>query len=317
MLVAADGACTGGISPGCLEGDVIEQAHRVMHTGVPALLEYETASTGAELTWGLGLGCGGTIRILVEPLAPDSEYVAALRLACDERRNVHGVRLTTTYDEHSATHEATLLPGDDDHDDDAGTATPGVLVETLLPPVPLVVFGAGPDAVPLVELATRLGWRVEVLDPQARASSRHRFPTAARVTQARPEQAGDHVDITPRTMAVLMTHDYAHDLALLGFLLDSPARYIGVIGPAARTQRMVRELAVAHPSPLFDDASLARLHAPAGLDIGADGAEEIALSIVAELRAVLESRQGGMLRDRHGGIHGHTAHECSAAASAR
>jgi xanthine dehydrogenase accessory factor len=314
MLIGEGGTAAGGISPGCLEPDLIAHAHRVITSNAPVLLEYETASTDRDVAWGLGIGCGGTIRILVEPLAPESSYVAALRLAADERRNTHGLRLTTAYDDHSVTHDAQLLSRDE------GSATetmPGVLVETLLPAVPLVVFGAGPDAAPLVALACNLGWSVEVVDPQARPGSQLLFPVAERVTLARPHDVGDHVTITPRTMTVIMSHDYSHDLALLGFLLGTPARYIGVVGPARRTQRMLDELAAANSAIALDDASLARLHAPAGLDIGADGPQEIALSIIAEMRADIAGREGGMLRLRAGGLRGQPESECVATASAR
>jgi xanthine/CO dehydrogenase XdhC/CoxF family maturation factor len=173
-----------------------------------------------------------------------------------------------------------------------------VFFETLLPPVPLVLFGAGQDALPVVELARDLGWWTEVVDPQARPASRSRFALADRVTLSRPEDIGAHVTLTPRTMALLMSHNYAHDLAMLRFLLASPARYIGVLGPRKRTERMLRDLAP------IEGAGLARLHAPAGLDIGANGPVEIALSIIAEMRAVLDGRRGGKLRERRGSIHG-------------
>ena len=311
MLVTEQGACTGGISPGCLEADVVAHARRVIATSVPALLEYETSTTGTELPWGLGLGCGGTIHILIEPLAPGSSIVDALRLAEDERRNAHGLRLTTTYGSDWASHEAALLPADESSLPARSHAMPGVLVETLLPRVPLVIFGAGPDAVPLVELARTLGWHVEVVDPQARPSSRHRFAAAHRVTLARPDDMGHHLAVTPRTLALVMTHDYTHDVALLGFLLASPAQYIGVMGPARRTRRMLQDLSG------DVETAFARLHAPAGLDIGADGPEEVALSVIAEMRAVLDQRSGGMLRDRAAGIHGNHADACSAAELAR
>jgi xanthine dehydrogenase accessory factor len=321
MLIASDGTCTGSISPGCLERDVVEHAQRVIRTHQPALLEYETSSMAHEVAWGLGIGCGGTLRLLVEPLPPDSSYVAALRLACDDRRNVNGVRVTTVFDEFSATHEVSPLPFSNGAS--AGSVNgstfemmPGVLVETLLPRVPLIVFGAGPDAVPLVELARRLDWHVEVVDPQARISSHARFAIANRVTLARPAGVSEHVAIGPRTMAVVMSHDYSHDCALLGFLLATPARYIGVVGPSRRTQQMLNDLATTHEMLDRDVPSIARLYAPAGLDIGADSPEEIALAILAEMRAVAGGRSGGNLRDRGGGIHGMTQMECTAAASA-
>jgi xanthine/CO dehydrogenase XdhC/CoxF family maturation factor len=105
-------------------------------------------------------------------------------------------------------------------------------------------------------------------------------------------------------MTLLMSHNYMHDVALLRFLLTSPARYIGVMGPRKRTERMLRELAAADETFRPEEMNLERLHAPAGLDIGADGPAEIALSIVAEMRAVLDGRCGGMLRERRGSIPG-------------
>jgi xanthine/CO dehydrogenase XdhC/CoxF family maturation factor len=120
---------------------------------------------------------------------------------------------------------------------------------------------------------------------------------AHRVTLSRPEDVSAQVSITPRTITLLMSHNYSHDLEILRFLLSSPARYIGVIGPRQRTERMLGDLGASR-------AAADRLHAPAGLDIGANGPREIAVSIVAEMRAVVDGRRGGMLRERRGAIHG-------------
>lgn len=312
MLVCEAGTSTGTISAGCLESDVIEHAKRVIHTGAAKVVEYDTASTSDEMAWGLGLGCNGTVRVLVEPLASGSLYIEALRrsdaapvsvatvyapspggrLFLDEEGNVRRENLS---DEMAAMIESEMeYDGARIYDMDGVTAK--VFLETLLPPVPLVIFGAGQDALPVVELARNLGWWTEVVDPQARPASRSRFAIADKVTLSRPEDVGAHVRIIPRTMTLLMSHNFSHDLAMLRFLLASPARYIGVMGPRKRTERMLRELAATE--------GMARLHSPAGLDIGANGPAEIALSIVAEMRAVLEGRRGGMLRERRGSIHG-------------
>ena len=342
MLVREDGSCTGTVSAGCLEADVAEHAKRAMRTGAATLAEYDTSASSEELAWGLGLGCNGVVRVLVEPLSRGSLYMdtlrrtrgspseAAVTMATFYRHSEHaaspaparvGTGARIAIDERGAVrHEG--MSGDtvgvlaslvramvragtkaDSHVGDVDGGAIGVLVETLQPPVPLLVFGAGADAVPVVQRAAELGWRTEVADPQARTASRSRFAMADRVTLARPEDVGVHVRVTPRTMAVVMTHDYAQDLALLGFLLASPARYIGVLGPRHRTERMLRELAATLPPTCLAPASLARLHAPAGLDIGANGPVEIALSIVAEMRAALDGRSGGSLRERHGAIH--------------
>jgi xanthine dehydrogenase accessory factor len=340
MLVCEDGSTTGAISAGCLESDVIDHAKRVMKTGAAKLVEYNTASTSDEMAWGLGLGCNGIVRVLVEPVASGSLYMEALRRSCAMRTGaisvatVHqhtlsepgpsadlietGARLLINEDgdvsreklsdrlaamlesEVRVLSRVAITSGSRTYDVDGGTVK--VFIETLSPPVPLVVFGAGHDALPIVELARDLGWQTEVVDPQARPASVSRFAMADRVILARPEDVASHVSITPRTLTLLMSHNYSHDLALLRFLLASPAHYIGVMGPRKRTERMLSELN--EDTYRLEESDLARLYSPAGLDIGANGSAEIAVSIIGEMRAVLDGRCGGMLRERRGSIHG-------------
>lgn len=344
ILVCEGGSSAGTISAGCLESDVIEHAKLVIRTGAAKLVEYNTASTSDQMAWGLGLGCNGIVRVLVEPLAHGSPYVEALRRSCEAPADVvpelvatvhqctalgsvkaaagiePGARLFINGDgdvsrEKLSDELAAMLESEmralsraggatGDHVFEAHGAAVKVFVETLLPPVQLVVFGAGHDALPIIELARGLGWQTEVVDPQTRAASRARFAIADSVILASPEDAGAHVTITPRTLTLLMSHNYSHDLALLKFLLTSPARYIGVMGPRKRTERMLSELSAREASSWLDDADLTRLHSPVGLDIGANAPAEIALSIVAEMRAVIEGRRGGMLRERRGSIYG-------------
>jgi xanthine/CO dehydrogenase XdhC/CoxF family maturation factor len=347
MLVCEGGATTGTISAGCLESDVLEHAKRVIRTGKAVLVEYNTASTSDEMAWGLGLGCNGLVRVLVESLASGSLYAEALRRSCGVRAEASPVSVATVYqhapselargaarieagarllinDEGEVSHEkmsddlAAVLESDVramsrgevasvSRAYDVKDGAVKVFIETILPPVPLVVFGAGHDALPVVELARGLGWQTEVVDPQSRPASLSRFAAADRVTLARPEDVRARVTITPRTLALLMSHNYSHDLALLKFLLASPARYIGVMGPRKRTERMLSELAAGDPAFCLEERDMARLYSPAGLDIGANAPAEIALSIVAEMRAVMDGRRGGMLRERRGSIHGDSA----------
>jgi xanthine dehydrogenase accessory factor len=340
MLVCEGGTSTGTISAGCLENDVIEHAKRVMETDRAKLVEYDTASTNDEIVWGLGLGCNGIVRVLVEPLTPQSEYVGALRRSLAFQADVAPIVVATVL-HHSAS--GSTVPdieigsrffidaegkfngempsrepfleiasdmraavtedtsGVSDYQSDSGTTR--VFIEALTPPVQLVVFGAGHDTVPIIELARGMGWQTEVVDPQARAVSRDRFAQADKVTLARPETASEQVSITRRTLTLLMSHNYSHDQALLKFLLASPARYIGVMGPRNRTERMLTELAESDSSFQVKETDRLRLYAPAGLDIGANSPAEIALSIIAEIRTVLAERRGGMLRERKGAIH--------------
>jgi xanthine/CO dehydrogenase XdhC/CoxF family maturation factor len=346
MLVCEGGTSTGTISAGCLESDVIEHAKRVIKLGEAVLIEYDTASTSDEMAWGLGLGCNGVVRVLVEPLAHDSLYVEALRRTCEARTDAASVLVATVYqhtlsesapdaarietgarllinEEGDVSHEklndrvaallenevrelsrGEMMSGARTLEADGGDVK--VFIETLLPPVPLVIFGAGHDALPVVELARGLGWQTEVVDPQVRPASLSRFAIADRVTLVRPEDVNSQVRITPRTLTLLMSHNYSHDLALLRFLLASPARYIGVMGPRKRTRRMLSELAANDVTSRLEEADHARLYSPAGLDIGANAPAEIALSIVAEMRAVLDGRHGASLRERRGAIHGNS-----------
>lgn len=345
MLVCEGGASTGTISAGCLEADVVEHARRVMRTGTAKIVEYNTATTSDEVVWGLGLGCNGIVRVLVEPLSTDSLYVEALRRSSES--NAAPVMVATVH-RHAASGSAQdvtriktgariIVDEDGIHTDglsgplravleselrmlsnaemNSGSRTlhvcgdtVTVFIETLMAPVSLLIFGAGPDALPVVELARGVGWQTEVVDPQARDSTFGRFALADRITLSRPEDVAAKVTITPRTFTLLMTHNYSHDLALLRFLWDSPACYIGVVGPRLRTERMLSELAADGEMLPLAEADMSRLYSPAGLDIGANGCAEVALSIVAEMRAVLEGRRGGMLRERRGSIHGNTAH---------
>lgn len=343
MLVCEGGASTGTISAGCLESDVIEHAIRVIKAGEIKLVEYNTTSTSDEMAWGLGLGCNGVVRVLVEPLATSSLYIEALRRSCEA--NAAPAWVATVY-QHTPSESspvsagikvgARLLIKDNGSTGSERLSLPlavmleselrmlsggevasatrvyemdgsavKVFIEPLLPPVPLVVFGAGHDALPIVELARGLGWQTEIVDPKARPISLSRFSMADRVTLSRPEEICEQVTITPRTLTLLMSHNYSQDLELLRFLLASPARYIGIMGPRDRTERMLSELESVEDLYCLEEASLGRVYSPVGLDIGSNSSAEIALSIIAEMRAVLDGRRGGSLRERRGSIHSH------------
>jgi xanthine dehydrogenase accessory factor len=165
-----------------------------------------------------------------------------------------------------------------------------VFLELLRPSVSLVLFGGGHDAVPLVRLAGELGWRVTVVDGRPAAASRGKFPQADAVVLCRPEQVREQVRLDQDTVAVVMTHNHLTDRRLLELLLPSPVRYLGLLGPKSRSERLLRELCQAGLPAT--EAQLARLHAPVGLDLGAETPEEIALAILAEIQTVIAGRAG-------------------------
>jgi xanthine dehydrogenase accessory factor len=164
------------------------------------------------------------------------------------------------------------------------------------------VCGAGHDAIPLVRAASLLGWRTIVVDDRPAFLTRERFPEAAGLIAVdAPEDAAKAAPIDGRTFVVVMTHNFLRDKGYLRGLLDSPAAYVGMLGPAARTERLLMELRDEGSSGTRD-----RIHGPAGLDLGAEGPEEIAQSILAEIVAVKRGRHGGFLKERPGPIHDRT-----------
>jgi xanthine/CO dehydrogenase XdhC/CoxF family maturation factor len=187
-------------------------------------------------------------------------------------------------------------------------------IEVVDPRFCLVIFGAGADVIPLVTIANHLGWQTTVVDTLARTRSIQRFAEAHAVVLCRPGEVNARVTLTEFTAAVLMTHNYGHDLELLRVLLNGPARYIGCLGPRPRTERLLSNLST-EPATL-QQFRAGRLHAPIGLDVGAETSSEIALSIAAEVLSALRDRSGGPLRQRQGSIHGGTQPEADQSSAA-
>jgi xanthine/CO dehydrogenase XdhC/CoxF family maturation factor len=299
LLVPRDSAPVGLISGGCLEDEAARLARRAIEEDVPLLVTIDHSHEGDEL-WGSGLGCRGVIELLAEPPAMATETLSALAAARQEGvatyllTGLDGERRRLTAIEADAlgeraaravAHGRPALIGD-------------TVLDPILPPLHLVVCGAGPDAAPLVAAGVRQGWRVDVVDPRHSWLRAERFPSA-RLLDAEPAAAADATGAGEWTAVVIMSHDYLRDAAFLAGFLGRGVTYLGILGPRDRTDRLLGELS-APPSA----SDLAVIHAPAGLDLGADGAEQVATSIVAEILAVLHGRSGGPLRDRAGPIHG-------------
>lgn len=294
LFIPADGEPIGNISGGCLEGDVARIGQAVMRDGKPRLDAFDMTADD-DAVWGYGLGCNGAIEVFVEPADGARETATALRTA-------QGTCLVTVLTGPSAgSHRlqadgaaaAALRSGSPQLVQEGGER---VLYEPLLPPMRLVVCGAGHDAIPLVRQAAELGWRVTVADVRRALLNTGRFPGAADFCDADPAATADALQPDERSAVVLMSHNYLRDIAYLRSFLGARWGYLGVLGPRGRTEQMLAELGEAE--------TIERLHAPAGLDIGAEGPEEVARAIVAEILAVMRGRGGGPLRERSGPIHG-------------
>ena len=307
MLIASDGNSAGLLSGGCLEGDLAEYARGVIDTGKARVVTYDMRG-GEDLIWGLGLGCEGAMHILLIPVGPRNDWQPLAHLArclADYERTAVGVVVES---ERADSLVGTVLaPG--------SAAHPGVEAvlheavrsgrtgwfETKAPrwrvfalplslPPKILLLGAGPDAVPVVDFAARLSWKVTLVDHRpAYADARH-FPSAERVVNARPEELLSAVDPTHFSAAVVMSHHLPSDLKYLRALATTNIPYVGLLGPAVRRERLLADL------KSDADKIQRRLHAPVGLPIGGRSPESIALAIIAEIHAFVYVADGRALQ---------------------
>jgi xanthine dehydrogenase accessory factor len=317
LVVTRTGERAGSVSGGCLEDDIVKKAWWLTENG-PSIRRYDTTPDGEIATAGYGLGCNGTIDVLLERIRPGEWSVLDLaeqvkttrRSACAafliEPRRALGQRLVVDA-EGAVFHNVaesqvasvmemrareTLSQGSSRR---VAVENGEAFVEALLPAVRLAVFGAGDDAKPLAEIAKFLGWQVFVVDGRAHYATPERFPFADMVAVRRTGDSRTWMD--PWTVAVIMNHSYSQDLEVLRELSEVSLRYLGLLGPRKRAIQ------------LFEDAGLDErrlgpaLHSPMGLDIGADGPEQVAVAVIAEIQATLNGRAGGPLRQRAGSIH--------------
>jgi xanthine dehydrogenase accessory factor len=328
MLITETGETFGTVSGGCLESDVLERAREVLNKNKPAVLTYDTTGK-ADSVFSLNMGCNGVVRILLEP-SEDNNFFDFVRDCFERRRSAVVASLITSSDENDLKIGARFFFREDDFEaesfeneleqklfEDASQVlisgrsqcktyeieneTAEFFLEIIKPPVNLVIFGAGYDAVPVADFAKDLGWRVSVIDHRPAFATRERFPAADEIFILRPENFSENVAIDENSVAVIMTHNYGHDREILRFLLSQPLAYIGALGPKRRTENLLQELREDGES--FSQAQLDKLYAPIGLDIGAANPETIALSIIAEIQSVLAGREGSSLRYRKGSIY--------------
>lgn len=316
-MVEESGATLGSVSGGCLEADVREVAAEVIAGDGPRLLHYETGG-GDEAPWGLGLGCEGTVDVFVSALT--SQVMAGL-----------GSRLRSLLDENEPFIMAALVSGPSDvgatavwtraeleldkPEELAGlsglsaraaerlaTSSSGVepigdslvFFQAFVPPPQLLICGAGDDAMPLATYAAEAGFRVTLVDHRTAFLEENRFPTAHQRIRQRPEDDLANLHIADTTYAVVMTHSLATDRGWLEALLGSEAPYIGLLGPRDRADEILDELSGPERS---------RIYGPVGLDLGADGPPQVAVSILAEIMAIHSHRQPRSLRERSESIH--------------
>lgn len=330
MLVTEDGLLTGAISGGCLEGDALRKALLSIHQQQNKLITYNTSNEDdSEL--GLQLGCNGIVHILFEYIddAVENNPIQLLQQLEFERKDA--VVATVFSLKRQAVQQGTLLFYRENetpiyanntalniledvkqalnikatvvrqlHDEQENE----VLADYINPPVSLVIVGAGNDVQPLVKMTSLLGWEITIGEGRATHATKKRFPEAKNVFVVKPEQLLENISIDAQTYFVLITHNYKYDLAVLKLLVQTNCNYIGILGPKTKLNRMLDDLN--SEGIQLTEEKLTTIHGPVGLDLGAETAEEIALSIVAEIKAVMSGKQGVSLKYKTEKIHSST-----------
>ena len=293
MLLSSSGARCGLLSGGCLEGDLHEHAQRLL-AGDDRIVERRYDGRGSDdPVWGLGLGCEGAMRILLWRIDTGSSLTLVRGwLSAAIRREPALLEIDLSNGD-GALSMGSALGGDADSSSPSGVLPPGrttlrdgsFAVAAARVPA-LLLCGAGPDAEPVVRMASQVGWQVTVVDHRPAYVEAARFQDAIRVATADAADPGAVVALDGFDAAVVMSHNLVADGRYLAALAVSDIPYVGLLGPAARRERLYAEL-----GPLAERLR-PRLRAPVGLDLGGASPEAIALSIVAELQASLHGRSG-------------------------
>jgi xanthine dehydrogenase accessory factor len=336
MLVTDDGQLTGAISGGCLEGDALRKALLAIAQQKNKLVTYDTTDEN-DTSLGVQLGCNGIVHILFEPIDVNDPVhpIVLLKTVLEKRQSTVLVTLFslnsrtgrqpgTCFLTAQDTYITSGIPQEVDQQllteaslvaqqkDSAfrkfqidGHSLTG-FVEYLPAPVSLVIVGAGNDTIPLMEMAAILGWRITVVDGRASHATKQRFPKANQVLVTKAGDVLSQVPADSHTFFALLTHNYNYDLALLKALIFvEECPYIGALGPRKKLERMFNDLRLEGIE--ITEQQKSRIFGPVGLDIGAETAEEISLSIIAEIKAVINGRTGISLREKAEPIHSRIA----------
>lgn len=330
MLMLDNGRWVGSISGGCLEGDALRKARQVIMNKIPCTVTYDT-SNDDDNQLGIGLGCNGIIDILIEPIAPDQKDnpmtqlksflnyenigASATVFESDDENIPVGIKadLNDLGKNVSSSDKLISLLRKDLHKvvenqkpeikeylTDQGKIK--VFLELIQPGIDLLIFGGGFDAKPVTELANVLGWNVRVTDECVAHLVPINFPKANQMQSCKREFVQKEIKITPFTAIVLMSHNLKYDEEVLSQIIESEAPYIGILGPKKRADKLFLALREKYHVKISKD-QMNRIHAPIGLDIGAETPDEIAVSIISEIQAKFSNRSGGFIKYRTGPIH--------------
>jgi xanthine dehydrogenase accessory factor len=329
MLVTEDGELTGAISGGCLEGDALRKAQSVIFQQKSMLVTYDTTDEDDQ-KFGVGLGCNGIIQVLIEPVQAEEQNnpIELLKEALSERVSSHLITFFSLKHSRSEQIGTKLLFKNGTYSGDLKALDPKlnllvekeisrsgelesnliksypdlddiyIFYEKIKVPVHVLLFGAGNDTIPLAKMAHILGWELTLIDGRKNYATPERFPNASSIIVSPANEVMEQIRYDSNTVALLMTHNFEYEAVVLSDLLQLPLPYIGILGPKKKTMKLFERLSSKglqiNPSNIFG---------PMGLELGAEGSEEIALAVVSEIKAVLSKKSIMHLRDKKGPIH--------------
>jgi len=298
MLILENGSMIGAVSGGCVEKDILQQSESVFISGQPKMMSYDGRYR---------LGCEGVLYILLEVFSPNNSFMEAFALCLKQRAHF---TMKSYYmkseGEHSGigTHvvfnqEKHRLSGQINgfHRD---TESRALFSEDMPPCFKLMIFGAEHDAVQLCQFAALNGWELSVYSGPMESKTIDNFIGATNFYSMAPE-AIDLSSIDNQTAIMIMTHSFAKDLKYLMCIKDSNPVYIGLLGPTHKRDNLLSHLLEYHPD--ISDEFIEKIHGPAGLNIGAETPQEIAISIISEILALIRSQEPMHLNTKLGGIH--------------
>jgi len=333
MLVDENGFITGAISGGCLEGDALKKALMAMYENKNKLVTYDTSNEN-NISIGVQLGCNGIVHILFEPIEYSFEAnpVELLKKIVSQRKNAVIVTLFSLSNRNHQTGTVLYLNNEENcisNKQNISTILDQILkdaaaaldiqqsaiknytvenertdafIEVIKPAISLIICGAGNDVQPLAEMSDLLGWETILIDGRKSHVTNQRFPTVSRLKVASADEALDDIYIDAQTAFVLMTHNYNYDIKILSQLIETKCKYIGILGPQKKIQRMYDDLS--NEGFSISNETKERIFSPVGIDLGAETSEEIALSITAEIKSFFSQKDAAPLRFKKENIHG-------------
>lgn len=293
MLIREDGRTVGAVSGGCVEKEIVLQAQSVFAGGISKMMTYDGRYR---------LGCEGILYILIEPFAPETEFFTSFDVMLQKR---HPFKVTSYFSKKEGSDPAyrSIFRFDGKEIPVRSPLTPDSAAERfeqqMQPCFKLVIVGAEHDAVQLCLLASLAGWEVTIVAAASEEKAITDFPGAENFTAIEPEMLSTE-NIDAQTAVMIMTHSYVRDLKYLLAYKDTRPAYLGLLGPSRRRERLLGDFIERHLD--ISEAFLENIHGPAGLNIGAETAQEIALAIIAEILSVTRDKKPMMLKNKSGKI---------------